>query len=129
MDRAPQECAEFYLAVAHHVRVRRAAACVFADEIVNHRGAVLPGKIPGPERNAEMRRHAYRIESVLELLPTHAVGRVIGYSRLMIPGGRPHLDVNPDHVKPALLQERFRNRGINSPAAPDKYRFPRELIP
>src|SRR3989344_4492407 len=62
--RAAKECAKLNLFIAHHVRVRRTTCFVLAYHVVCNTLFVFLFKIPGKERDAEVRCNAHSIEAL-----------------------------------------------------------------
>jgi len=95
--------AELHLAIAQHVRIRRAAGFELGQEAREHALAVLAGEARLVQRNAKLLAHATRI---LEIGGRRAVAVVV----LRPIGHEESLD-----VVAGVLQERSRDRGIHAP--------------
>src|SRR5687768_10677630 len=85
LERPSQEQMELHLAIAHHVRVRRATGPVFADHVLDDLAPILLLEVEGLERYAERRGHAQRVLAFL--LPGALAGAGIGRVRPVLHEG------------------------------------------
>ena len=100
-----QEGVEFYLAVAEHVGIGRAALGILVEHIVHHPLTVRPGKVHEIKGYLQLPRDHLRHE--LLLFPVAVAVERAG-------GVVPVLHVHREHVQALPLEEEGGNRGVDS---------------
>ena len=108
LHRVVEEGLELDLGIAQHVRVRRAAGLVFAQEFREHAVLVLGGEVDGLDVHADDVGHAGRVDPVL------ARGTVFGIVVVF-----PVLHEQADDFIALFLQHPGRDRGVDAARHPD----------
>src|SRR5690348_3814076 len=105
-----KEGAELDLAIAQHVRIRRAPGAVFVEEMREHAFAVFAREVARMKGDAEFRAHGQRVLAVL----VGAAGR-IGLVLL------PVLHEHAGEFVALVLQQQCRHRGIHATGHADHH--------
>ncbi len=102
LDRVIEERLELDLRIAQHVRIRRTAGCVLAQELGKHAVPVLGGEVDGFKLDADHVGRGGRVDQVLSRRAVLVVVIVL-----------PVLHEQADDLVALLFQQPRRDRGVD----------------